>query len=234
MTATTALGASVAEQLATLAPERTRSPPLLDVAVRRTAPMPDGQRMYYLLPSDWRTLREHERAAGRPTPYWAVAWPSGLALARAVVRRASEVAGRRVLELGCGVGLPSVAAARAGAEVLATDGSPDAVVFAAHTLALNDVRGDVAAATWQEAADGLASEPWDLVLAADVLYRRDNVDALLRALPDLVERGGEFVLGDASRAGCRDFLAAARGTFTVTTHTDPLRERVNVHTLRRR
>ena len=55
-------------------------------------------------------------------PYWAELWPSGIALARHVVGLA--LAGRRVLELGCGLALPSFAAALAGADVLATDWAP--------------------------------------------------------------------------------------------------------------
>src|ERR687885_728578 len=48
-------------------------------------------------------------------PYWAELWPSGVALAKMSARRALK--GARVLELGCGLGLPSIAAARAGGRV---------------------------------------------------------------------------------------------------------------------
>lgn len=59
-------------------------------------------------------------------------------------------------------------------------------------------------------------------------------DALLRLVPRLLEPGGELILADPSRAGGRDFLAAARGTFSVESRSDATRERVNVHALRRR
>ena len=86
--------------------------------------------------------------------------------------------GARVLELGCGLAAPSVVAARAGARVLATDGAPDAVAFAAHALALNEVDAEVAHVDWSAHGDALAARgPFDLVLAADVLYTRANVDA---------------------------------------------------------
>ena len=58
-------------------------------------------------------------------PYWAELWSSGVALAHDVARRALR--GASVVELGCGLGLPSIAAALAGGRVLATDWSPDAV-----------------------------------------------------------------------------------------------------------
>ena len=53
-------------------------------------------------------------------PYWSVLWRSGVALAREVA--GMPLAGRRVVELGCGLGAPSLAAAAGGARVLATDG----------------------------------------------------------------------------------------------------------------
>ena len=96
-----------------------------------------------------------------------------------------------MLELGCGLALPSVVAARAGAHVLATDGATDAVAFAAHVLALNEVEGEVALADWAEHGDQLVARgPWDLVLAADVLYTQANVEAALRLFPRLVGANG--------------------------------------------
>jgi predicted nicotinamide N-methyase len=145
-----------------------------------------------------------------------------------------DLAGLRVLELGCGLGLASAAAAKAGATVLATDRSPDAVVFAAHNLALNELEGEVALVDWREPRLLLDGAPWDLVIAADVLYTHQAVDTLLRLLPKLVGPGGQALIADPSRAGCRDFLAAARARFAIDTHRDPVRERVNVHVLKRR
>ena len=58
-------------------------------------------------------------------PYWAELWSSGVALAHDVAGR--SLRGASVLELGCGLALPSIAAALAGGRVLATDWSADAV-----------------------------------------------------------------------------------------------------------
>jgi predicted nicotinamide N-methyase len=115
--------------------------------------------------------------------------------------------------------------------VTATDGASDAVAFAAHNLAINDVVGSVAQVDWRRQAQTLIDGgPWDLVIAADVLYVRYNVEALLRVLPRL---GDEAIVVDPSRAGGRDFLAAARRLFTIDTQRDPARDRVVVHRLRR-
>jgi predicted nicotinamide N-methyase len=202
---------------------------LLDVTVHRMA-LPVGE-AYLVRPTDWEQLRHEEGGAGRPAPYWATAWPSGLALAAALARD-PPAPGTRVLELGCGLGLPSIVCARAGARVLATDGATDAVAFAAHSMALNELDAEVAHVDWAQQGDALAARgPWDLVLAADVLYTRANVEVALRLLPRLVAPGGEIRLADPRRAGGRDFLAAARATFAVCTRTDG---DIALHRLRRR
>jgi predicted nicotinamide N-methyase len=228
------LRASLAEQLVRMrGDDGALSDALLDVVVETVAPG-GGDPVSVLRPRDWDELRHQEGAVARTAPYWARLWPSGLALADALAQR-DDLDGMRVLELGSGLGLPSVVAARAGARVLATDGVSDAVVFTAHNLAVNNLEGDVALVDWR-APDALVEQgPWDLVVAADVFYLRHNVQALLRLLPRLTNDGaGEVLIADPSRAGGRDFLAAVRGLFTVDTREDPERERVNVHTLRRR
>ena len=189
-----------------------------------------GETVRIISPRDWEELRHQEGAVGRSAPYWALTWPSSLALAETLAAR--DLTGTRVLELGCGLALPSLVAGRRDASVLATDGVADAVVFAAHNLALNEVDGDAALVDWREAGPLVDGGPWDLVIAADVLYLRHNVDALLRLLPRLLGRSGEALIADPSRAGGRDFMAAARKLFSVETRADPERERVNVHSLR--
>jgi len=211
----TVVRSSLAEQLATLRGEPADSlpAPLLDVTVRRVT-LP-GDDLFLVHPSDWEALREEEAAVGRPTPFWARPWPSGLALARELAKR-PPAAGTKVLELGCGLGAPSIVAARSGAVVLATDGAADAVVFAAHSLALNEVEAEVAHADWAEHADALVERgPFDLVLGADVLYTPANAETLPRLLPRLLAPWGEARLADPGRANARVFLAAARASFAV-------------------
>jgi predicted nicotinamide N-methyase len=234
--ALSALRHSLAERLAALRGCGREALPsaLLDVVVRRIELPGPGGDAFVVHPADWEALRHAEGGAGRPIPYWARPWPSGLALARALAANPPP-AGRRVLELGCGLAVPSIVAARAGAEVLATDGATDAVAFAAHSLALNEADASVAHVDWAEHGDALAAQgPWDLVLAADVLYTRANVEALLRLAPRLLAPGGELRLADPHRAGGRDFLAAARARFRVWTHAEVREGPVALHALRHR
>ena len=160
-----------------------------------------------LRPRDWEELRHQYGGDGLAAPYWATAWPSGLTLAEAIADR--SLGARRVLELGCGLAVPSLAAAAAGGRVLATDSSPDAVAFAAHNLALNELEGEVAMVDWREPGPLLEGGPWDLVLAADVLYLHRGLADLDALLPRLVDGTGEVWLADPGRPPAAAFLQSA-------------------------
>src|SRR6185503_9525880 len=67
--------------------------------------------------------RDYER--DERLPYWAELWPSARPLAEALA--AMPLEGVSVLELGCGLGLPSIVAAGRGARVVATDWYADAL-----------------------------------------------------------------------------------------------------------
>ena len=190
-------------------------PALLDLVVRRVE-LPGGA-VRMLRPRTWEQLRHEEGGAGRPVPYWARLWPSGAALAAHLATH-PPAAGARVLELGCGLGLPALVAARAGARVLATDGSEDAVACTAATLALNGVEAEVLRADWAADGDALVARgPWDLVLAADVLYTLENARLAARLLPRLLAPGGAVLITDPDRGGARELLAALRSTMHLRT-----------------
>ena len=164
-------------------------------------------------------------------PYWAELWPSGVALARAVDERSLE--GARVLELGCGLGLPSIVAALAGARVLATDWSADATAFTAANAARNGATLDTAVCTWTTADALLEGSPWDLVLASDVLYERRDVDPLLDLLARLVADGGEVLVADPGRPPAAAFFDAAARTWDIASSADPVTPRGVVHRMTR-
>jgi predicted nicotinamide N-methyase len=156
-------------------------------------------------------------------PYWSVLWRSGVALGRELGRRRLD--GLRVVELGCGMGVPSLAASRSGATVLATDSSVEALDLLARNASRNGLGLDTARVDWASPAELLARAPFDLVLAADVLYERASVAPLLALLPQLAAR---ILLADPGRPAADAFLAEARRHWTVETHA---RGVVSIHTL---
>ena len=165
-------------------------------------------------------------------PYWAELWTSGVALAHDLARR--SLRGARTLELGCGLAVPSIAAARSGGRVLATDWSPDAVAAAADNAARNGAELETLVCDWAAPEALLERAPFQLVLASDVLYEQRNVDQLLDLLPRLVDERGRILLADPGRAPSDRFLESARAGFEVITTMSPRFPRVAIHRLRLR
>jgi predicted nicotinamide N-methyase len=157
-------------------------------------------------------------------PYWAVLWRSGVALAQEL--DGAALRGLRVVELGCGLAVPSITAARAGAEVLATDVSAEALALVARNAGLNRTRVGIARVDWTEPAKLLGRAPFDLVLAADVLYERPSVAALLSLMPRLAP---EAWLADPGRPAAGALLEQARRRWAVETR---VRGVVAIHRLR--
>jgi predicted nicotinamide N-methyase len=164
-------------------------------------------------------------------PFWAELWPSGTALAHAIASR--PLAGLRVLELGCGLGLVSVTAALAGATVLAVDRSPEAIRFTAINAARNSATLGTAVAAFEDPQHLLQEPPWDLVLAADILYEQRNVPPLLGLLPRLVAPTGEAWLADPGRPMLGRFLAGADATGWHREEVPADPDTVTIHRLRR-
>jgi predicted nicotinamide N-methyase len=135
-------------------------------------------------------------------PYWAELWPSGVALAAVVTTL--DVRGKRVLELGAGLGLPSLAAALGGGDVLATDWADEAVELLRANARRNGIALRAERARWDEAEPLVAGAPWDIVLGADLLYEARNAEQLAALLPRL---GGEILLAEPGRPFAKSFLA---------------------------
>ena len=173
-----------------------------------------GRTVRMLRPRDGDALLDELLAEDDPDedrlPFWAELWPAGVALAQAIGTR--PLAGRQVLDLGCGLGLVGVTAALAGARVLAVDRSPEAATFAALNAAHNGVTLQTAVCAFDRPDRLLREAPWDLVLAADVLYEQRNLPVLLWLLPRLVDATGEVWLADPGRPMLARFLSGIDAT----------------------
>ena len=136
-------------------------------------------------------------------PYWADVWPSARVLAERVATM--PVHGRRFLELGCGAGLVSVAAAMAGFDVTATDYYDEALRFTAlnvlvNTGALIDTRiGD-----WRRFPHDIGR--FELVVASDVLYEQPHAALIAGVLDRTLTARGSALIADPGRVAAPQFL----------------------------
>jgi predicted nicotinamide N-methyase len=150
-------------------------------------------------------------------PYWADLWASSPVLA-GHLRQRPGLAGKELLELGCGLGLAGIAAAQAGATVVMTDYEEDALEFARFNAAMNLDPGELSRVTfrcmdWRNAE---IPESFDLIMGADIAYERRNFDPLISLVRRLLRPGGTFILTDPDRDIGRDFIRlAGSGGFSV-------------------
>jgi predicted nicotinamide N-methyase len=135
--------------------------------------------------TSWLAAQGH---ADQP-PYWAYAWAGGAVLALHMQKHPELVAGRRVLDFGAGGGLVAIAAAKAGARVIAFEPDPMGQVAAR----LNAEANGVEVRLTEALADA------EIVLAGDVFYDAAVAATTFPALTALAARGAKVLIGDPFR-----------------------------------
>ena len=153
-------------------------------------------------------IREEDFVKDERLPYWADVWPSSIVLAEKLLEL--DGAGRTALELGCGVGLSTLAATTAGFDVLATDYYEDALDVTRANVFRN--LGTVARTRlvdWRHLPDDLGT--FDLLFASDVLYEKEYAELLPVILRGLLRSAGIALIADPGRVAAPVFVEACAG-----------------------
>jgi predicted nicotinamide N-methyase len=138
-------------------------------------------------------------------PYWADIWPSSRALANSLPGLAPIPC--TVLEMGCGLGLVTIAALRGGHTVLATDYYLDAMLFTRRNSLVASGRDPATLmADWRNWPDDAGR--FDLVLASDVLYERSYAELLAAIISGSLAPRGRALIADPGRVAHGDFVQA--------------------------
>lgn len=110
-------------------------------------------------------------------PLFGLLWPSGHVLAGAMLLY--EIEGKRILELGCGLGLASLVLHRRGGDITASDNHPLAASFLLENLRLNELPAmKYEVGNWS--ADDSRLGLFDLIIGSDVLYDREQPEMVSR------------------------------------------------------
>ena len=140
-------------------------------------------------------------------PYFGVPWPAGEGLAARVAGEAARWEGKRVLELACGLALPTLVLAKLGLpDLTATDLHPDVPEFFRRNLAHNGLAAAYRPLDWRTDQAGA-----DIILGSDLVYDRKQPPALLAFLRRAAWE--EVWLADPGRPYWDSFAAAAREEF---------------------
>ncbi|MBI4639180.1 MAG: methyltransferase domain-containing protein [Candidatus Tectomicrobia bacterium] len=138
-----------------------------------------------------------------PLPYWMELWPSAIALA-SYLWKCVDLRGKRVLEVGCGLGLPGIVAERKGAEVIMGDCEEEALQFARVNARLNGCSQiSFCQLDWRIVP---FKTPFPCIVASDVLYEVENFQPLLILLQSLLDRQGQAIIAEPNRSIARKFF----------------------------
>ena len=140
-------------------------------------------------------------------PYWAHLWTGSRALARLVATEI-DCTGRRLVEIGCGVGLVGVVAALRGARVTLMDTAHAGLQFARANAALN---GCTAALVQSDLRRPALRGRFDYCVAADVTYDPALQVALADFLTAHLAAGGRAWCAESVRTLDDGFRRACAG-----------------------
>lgn len=143
-------------------------------------------------------------------PYWSEIWPSGIALGADIVRNPSRLADLRVLELGSGIGITAAVAVQVVRELTVTDYAEESLILTRLTTLRHAgyEPHHVRQVNWRgnDLHDLTRDGPFDVVLAADVLYERRDIRPLIAAMDVLLEQDGVLWLAEPGREPAQIFL----------------------------
>ena len=149
--------------------------------------------------SDPEGLAEAARISSAAWPLFGMIWPSARVLAG--VMQSHEVAGKRILEIGCGLALASIVAHRRLADITASDCHPLTGNFLQHNLKLNALPPlKYQTGNWSRANPQLGK--FDLIIGSDVLYERGQAELLSAFIETHAAADVEVIIIDPNRGYC--------------------------------
>ena len=179
---------------------------------------------------------DHPDLIDERIPYWSELWPSAIALSEYIFDNPDLANGKEITEIGCGLGLPGIVAAKIGGNVTLTDYLPAALEFAEYNWDLNfSSKANTRFLDWRNPADII---PADVLLASDVAYERRNFNPLLKSFNLLVKKDGLILISEPNRKFAKEFFTEIKNAGFVITEEiriiskDGIQNKISVFLLR--
>lgn len=141
-------------------------------------------------------------------PYFGVLWPAAEALSMYLNEHPELVKKKSVLELGCGLGWPSLVATHLGGKVLAKDFHPDVEEYFKRNCRHSVIDCAYQRLNWREDKSDLGL--FDVVMGSDVLYESKHPREVARGLIRFLRPGGKILLSDPGRSYLQQFVTAMK------------------------
>ena len=141
-------------------------------------------------------------------PYFGVLWEAGIGLSQYL--ETMQVKDLAVLEIGCGLALPSFVVTRLGGKVIATDFHADVPLFLEHNQKKNNTYFPYRVMNWRDEIERTKTDLglFDLVIGSDILYESQHPMQVAEALIAFLKPGGKILLADPGRAYIQKFITS--------------------------
>jgi 2-polyprenyl-3-methyl-5-hydroxy-6-metoxy-1,4-benzoquinol methylase len=130
-------------------------------------------------------------------PYYGVLWDSALALIEYLNR--IKLAAKPILEIGCGLALPSLYLAKVGhpAAITCMDFHPNVAELFQKNLELNQVQLKYQQCDWTQIKSAMGDYP--IIIGSDILYEGRHPKDLAMALLKMSHHTDEIIIADPKR-----------------------------------
>lgn len=129
-------------------------------------------------------------------PLFGVIWPTSIVMALSLHKR--DMAGKRVLEIGCGIGLCSIVLHRLGVDITASDYHPRTRGFLERNVLENGL-APIKYQTGNWETENAELGRFDFVIGSDVLYQPAHAACVSRFIDRHSNDGVEIIIGDPGR-----------------------------------
>lgn len=138
-------------------------------------------------------------------PLFGQVWPMSKILAKEMLQE--TFTGKRILEVGCGIGLPSIVVKQLGGDITASDYHPLAQSFLVDNAALNSLDPiRFRSGNWN--TENLDLGKFDLIIGSDILYEHQHIELISSFINDHAHKRVDIVIVDPGRGSHRSFARA--------------------------
>ena len=156
--------------------------------------------------------------------YWNRIWPSSVALSEWLIREFFPVklAGKKILEIGCGTGLAGVVAARLGGITRFSDLVPVTLEAVKETCRMNHINHfEAGTLDWFEKIESNGSK-FDMILGSEIFYDVKILAGIAQILEKMLAAGGTGIFCDPNRLGLDTVERAFQRNFILSVEKIPL------------
>ena len=141
-----------------------------------------------------------------PFPFWAKIWASSKALTEYLKNNSDLIKGKRIMELGAGIGIPSLSISHLAKEVVISDHDSDAVALLEKNIELLGIKNASAKCIdWNDIQEDIVA---DVILLSDINYAPDQFDSLIDLIENQILKGALLIIATPQRIMGTTFIKA--------------------------